>query len=73
MLKLKTAREIIPAVIDEQMLLAVLASFRLSQCRFDFILLPVSEKSKLIIRKDSPRKHKAIIAGRKAILVITFL
>ena len=56
-----------------QMLRAVLASRRLSQFILDFSCLPVSEKSKLIIRKDRPRKAIAIIPGRKAMLLTVLL
>ena len=44
-LKLNTVREIIPLTMADMMLLAVLASFNDSQCAFDFIAFPDSEKS----------------------------
>jgi hypothetical protein len=72
-LKLKTVREIRPLVIAEHILLAVLASIKLSQCKFNFIALPVGEKSNCIIKNENSKKHKAIMAGRNAMLVMVFL
>ena len=71
--KLKTVRDIIPATIDEIILLAVVASFKLNQCNCDLKFFPVSEKSNEIINHDNTKKKKAIIAGRNAILLTILL
>jgi len=38
-----------------------------------FYILPVEEKSKAIIPNDNSKNNIAIMAGRKAMLVITLL
>lgn len=66
--KLNTVRVIIPAAIEDIILLAVEASRNRSQCNCDLNCFPCSEKSKDILRKERRRKAIAIIAGKKAML-----
>ena len=61
----------VPAAIVAVILLAVAASFRLTQLMADLMLFPNSEKSIASITIDRRRKPTAIIAGTKAILLIT--
>ena len=61
--KENTVSDIIPAAMDELMLLAVEASCSFSHFQFVFKSVPVSEKSNAIIPYESIRKAIAIKAG----------
>jgi hypothetical protein len=73
MLKLNTARDMMPLTMAVQILLAVDASLRLSQGRFDFISWPAEEKSKVTIPNDRSKKRRAMIAGMNAMLLIVLI